>query len=102
MNAPNRQPRIIDTKMPVTWLLTSAGTVLFFLAGTLWQVAGQSNKLDTLITAQSKIEKRLDEGTDRYEKLKDAQYEQRRINDTLVLRVTALESRVITLESLKK
>lgn len=79
-------PRIIEPKISLTWLLSSAGTILAFLGVLLWNVAGQSGKLDTLVANSAKADAKV-------EVLKDSQYALQRITDTNTLRITALESR---------
>lgn len=83
--------RIIDLQLPLTWLLSSVAAIIGFLAAMVWSVAGQSNKLDQLIMNTAKLEKRVDERDSRLDMVKEAQYELRRVNDGLAMRVDALE-----------
>lgn len=83
--------RIIEPKVSLTWLLSTTGVVLVFLASTLWAVAGQSNKLDALVTANVKMEKRMDQKDTGQETLRDMLYAQQRISDNNTIRITALE-----------
>src|SRR5574337_830311 len=52
--------RIIDAKLPLTWLLSSAAALVLALVSLEWSVAAQNNKLEQLIAQYSKIEQRLD------------------------------------------
>lgn len=61
------------------------------MAAMVWSVAGQSNKLDQLISNTAKLEKRVDERDNRVELIKDAQYEARRVQDLLTQRIDNLE-----------
>lgn len=66
-----RPKQFIDMKMPLTWLLSSATTIMITLGVTLWNIAQQSYKLDQLILANTKIEKRLDDRDARIDILRD-------------------------------
>ena len=82
---------VIDNKIPLTWLLTSAGTLILLLATVLWNVAAQSNKLDQLITQSEKTERR---NIERYIKLDTVireSYDAKRNAEILGLRIEALE-----------
>jgi len=86
-------PKIVDFKLPLPWLIAaSVGTALFMV--TLgWNASTQSSKLDQLIAANAKLEKRLDDRDARLDTLRDQMYGIQRVNDTNALRITALESR---------
>lgn len=87
-----RQPsRIVDMQLPLPWLITSAALILSAMVGMVWSVAGQSNKLDQLLLSTTKLEKRVDERDTRLDLLKENQYEGRRSQDALSLRVDAIE-----------
>lgn len=88
-----RPQRIIDFRLPITWLVGSAiglGSALLTLG---WQASGQSNKMDAIIASNEKMEKRLDERDIRVEALRDSLYTQQRMTDANTLRITALEAR---------
>lgn len=57
--------RVIDLKLPLTWLLGSAAALIFIVASAAWTASAQSSKLeakiDLLIGANTKFEKRLDD-----------------------------------------
>lgn len=92
MTNPNANPqRIVDMQLPLPWLLSSAAAITLMMATMVWSVAGQSNKLDQLITNTAKLEKRVDERDSRVELIKDAQYEARRVQDLLTQRIDVLE-----------
>lgn len=83
--------RIVDMRIPLTWLLTSASTMLSLLCLTLWSVASQSNKLETIASASIKMEKRLDDRDEKTEALRERMFNFDRTTDNLKLRVDALE-----------
>lgn len=85
------EQRIIDTKLPLTWLLTTAGTMLAALISVLWNVSAQTNKLEQLIQQQTKIERRLDERDARLDRMVADLYEIKRVDDQQSLRIDALE-----------
>lgn len=94
MTTPTPTPppqRIVDMQLPLPWLLSSVAAIMLTMATMVWSVAGQSNKLDQLITNTSKLEKRVDERDTRVELMKDAQYEARRVQDLLTQRIDNLE-----------
>lgn len=80
-----------DMKLPLPWLLSSVAAIMMTMGAMVWSVAGQSNKLDQLITNTAKLEKRVDERDSRVEIIKDAQYEARRVQDLLTQRIDNLE-----------
>lgn len=81
----------IDNKIPLTWLLTSAGAVLILLASLLWNVAAQSNKLDQLIIQAEKAERHNVERDIKLEAVIRDSYETKRNAEILGLRIEALE-----------
>jgi hypothetical protein len=89
---PAPTPRIVDFKLPLPWLISGAVAMALFMISLGWQASAQSNKLDTLILTNVKMEKRLDDRDVRLDTLRDAQYAQQRTTDTNSLRITALES----------
>lgn len=81
----------IDNKIPLTWLLSSAGAVLVLLATVLWNVAAQSNKLDQLIIQAEKTERRNIERDVKLESVIRDNYDTKRNAEILALRIEALE-----------
>lgn len=81
----------IPMTIPLTWLLSSAGTILLTLAVTLWNIAAQSNKLDQLITSNIKLEKRLDDRDARIDALRDKLFIYERGIDSIQMRLDLLE-----------
>lgn len=77
---------MFDNKIPLTWLLTSAGTVFVLLVSVLWNVASQSNKLDQLVIQAEKNERHSIERDQRLEALI-------RENFVLSVRIKALEDK---------
>jgi hypothetical protein len=80
-----------DNKIPLTWLLTSASTVLVLLATLLWNVAAQSNKLDQLIIQADKADRRNVERDVKLEAVIRDTYDTKRNSEILGLRIEALE-----------
>jgi uncharacterized protein YlxW (UPF0749 family) len=95
-------PRIIDTKLPLTWLLSTAGAIilalcLFALNNTSSAEKTQA-KLDllradqtSLIQSFAKLEKRVDDRDTRTDALKEMQYSMQRIIDGQGMRIETLE-----------
>jgi hypothetical protein len=81
-----RRAIVFDNKIPLTWLLTSAGTSFVLLLSVLWNVAGQSNKLDQLVAQAEKIERHSAERDQKLEALI-------RENFVLSVRIDALEKK---------
>lgn len=86
-----RERQFVDMRVPLSWLLSSAATILVTLGATLWNIAGQSNKLDQLIVTNQKLEKRLDDRDTRIDGLRDKIFALERANDNLTLRLDTLE-----------
>lgn len=84
--------RIIDFQLPLPWLISGAAAVAAFMISIGWQSSAQSSKLDQLIQANQKLEKRLDDRDIRLDAMRDAIYAVQRVTDTNALRITALES----------
>lgn len=96
------QPRIIDTKLPLTWLLSTAAAIIISLGG--FALNNSSNtektqaKLDllradqaTLILNIAKLEKRVDDRDTRTDAIKEMQYSMQRIIDGQGMRIETLE-----------
>jgi septal ring factor EnvC (AmiA/AmiB activator) len=83
--------RIIDMSIPLTWLLSTAAVILCTFATTLWNIAAQSNKLDQLIAANAKLEKRLDDRDLRVDALRDRIGALERSVDALTVRMETAE-----------
>lgn len=83
--------RIIDMSIPLTWLLSTAAVILCTFATTLWNIAAQSNKLDQLIAANAKLEKRLDDRDLRVDAMRDRIGALERAVDALTVRMETAE-----------
>lgn len=87
--------RIIDTKLPLTWLLSTAGAIILALAGVAVSNATNTEKtqakLDTLISSVQKVERRGDISDQRIDGMREAAYAQQRAIDAQGLRIEALE-----------
>jgi hypothetical protein len=88
---PTPQPRIVDLKLTLPWLISGAATALLFMATLGWNASTQSGKLDTLIAANMKLEKRFDDRDVRLDTMRDRMYATERVTDTISIRLTALE-----------
>jgi CII-binding regulator of phage lambda lysogenization HflD len=91
MPTPREPERIVDMRIPLHWMLSTAGAILVTLCITLWNIAGQSNKLDQLIIANAKLEKRLDDRDVRVDALRDRISAVERATDALAVRVDNIE-----------
>ena len=93
--SPQNQPRVVDMRIPLPYLISAIVLSIGALASTVWTVAGQSNDLKLLVTASAKMEKRLDDNGAkadiRSEEMRDRFSTVDRITDNLKLRVDALE-----------
>jgi hypothetical protein len=52
--------KVIDTKIPLTWLISTAFALLGAFSALLWSIAAQSNKIDQVLVQQAKTDARLD------------------------------------------
>jgi len=86
-----RRAVTFDNKIPLTWLLSCAGTVFVLLITVLWFVSGQSNKLDQLVNQADKQERRNLERDAKLESVIRDGYDSKRNADILTLRIDALE-----------
>jgi septal ring factor EnvC (AmiA/AmiB activator) len=89
--AEEKDRQFVDMRVPLSWLLSSAASIIITLGATLWNIAGQSNKLDQLIITNQKLEKRLDDRDTRIDALRDKISTLERTGDNLNLRLEALE-----------
>lgn len=92
--AERRPQKIIDARLPLTWLLSSAGALVIALVSLEWSVAAQNNKLEQLIGQYAKIEQRLDARDQRMDDLTKQFYEMERVDDAQSLRIDQLERTV--------
>lgn len=88
------EQRIVETKLPLTWLITTAGALISVLITLLWNISAQTNKLEQLILSTAKMEKRLDDRDARLDRMLVDFYEMRRIDDAQTLRLNAMESSI--------
>lgn len=81
--------------MPLTWLLGTAGTILFALGAFAMTITADREKtqakLDTLILNTAKLEKRVDDRDSRTDAIKETQYSMQRMIDALNMRTESLE-----------
>ena len=83
--------KIIDLKLPLSWLIALAISFVGGVAWVVWQATALSNKVDLLIVAQVKAEKRAEEKDARTERLRDDVSDLRRATDLNTLRISTLE-----------
>ena len=83
--------RILDTKIPLTWLIGISGTTMVFLCTLTWGVAMQSNKLDQVLQQQEKADKRQDNRDGQIDHLRSSISDIQRVDDKQDLRIDALE-----------
>jgi hypothetical protein len=87
-----QERRFVDMRVPLTWLLTASTTIMLTLGTTLWTIASQSTKLDTLVTTVVEMKKGLADRDIRLDILRDQLYAQQRITDNLKQRIEVVES----------
>jgi len=80
-----------DNKIPLTWLISSAATVLFLLGSVLWNVASQGNKLDQLVIQSDKTERYNIERDAKLDRLIKDGYDIRRNEEIINLRIDSIE-----------
>src|SRR5438105_909732 len=87
--------RIIDTKLPLTWLLSTAGTIIITLAGITInfnkQTDSLNNKMDTLLNSNTEMKMQSEKRDGKLDTLREQVYSTQRTVDTLDLRVGTLE-----------
>lgn len=87
--------RIIDTKLPLTWLLSTAASIILALAAFAMTISSNTEKtqakLDTLILNIAKLEKRVDDRDTRTDAIKETQYSMQRMIDGLTMRMETQE-----------
>lgn len=86
-----RRAIAFERKIPLTWLLSSAGTALFLLVSVLWSVAGQNSKLDQLVVQTEKAERRNEERDKKLDVLIRDGYDTKRAIEVIGVRVDGLE-----------
>jgi len=85
------ETKIIDTKLPLTWLLSTAGALLAALLSLILTIANQSGKIDQVISQTTKFERRLDERDARMDRIEANIFEIRRKDDLQDYRLEALD-----------
>lgn len=85
------EQRIIDTRLPLTWLLSTGGGVVAALCVLIWNVSIQSNKIDLVLQQQEKADKRQDNRDVRIDHIVTSISDIQRVDDKQDLRIDALE-----------
>lgn len=86
-----RRAIVFDNKIPLTWLISSAGTVLLLLITVLWNVANQNNKLDQLVKQAEKSDRYTIERDKKIDDLMKEGYESKRLIELMNQRLEAVE-----------
>ncbi|MES2729927.1 MAG: hypothetical protein V4621_07535 [Pseudomonadota bacterium] len=86
-----RRRLVFDNKIPLTWLISSAGGSFLLLASVLWNVAAQSNKLDQLIVQIEKLERRNIDRDSKLDLVIRDGYDSRKNDEIMTLRIQSLE-----------
>lgn len=94
--APATPPqRVIDLKLPLSWLIGSACVVIGLVITVTWNASAQTktleNKIDLLINNGAKMEKRFDDRDVRLDSLAARLNSSERATDKLESRVDGLE-----------
>lgn len=87
----DRRRITFDNKIPLTWLLSTCGAILMLLATLLWNVAGQSNKLDQLISQMEKNEQSNLKRDAKLDVLMRDGFDAKKNEEIMTIRIQALE-----------
>lgn len=87
----DRRRITFDNKIPLTWLISSCGAILMLLATLLWNVAGQSNKLDQLIYQMEKNEQSNLKRDAKLDVLMRDGFDAKKNEEIMTIRIQALE-----------
>ena len=86
-----RRKIVFDNKIPLTWILSSAASILFLLFVVLWNIASQSSKLDQLIIQSQKEEQNNVNRDAKMDSLVKESYDSKRNIELQNLRLESLE-----------
>lgn len=89
----NHQSRIVDMKLPLPYVISGVIAITGFMIVVGWNASASQSKLDQLIVANTKLEKRLDDRDIRLDSFRDLMAKMQSSTDMNTLRITALESR---------
>lgn len=84
--------RFFDFTMPLPAVITGAIAIATFMVWLGGQAATNTNKLDTLILAQAKVEKRLDDRDARLDAMRDTISTMQRSIDKADMRISVMET----------
>jgi uncharacterized membrane protein len=88
-------PRIIDTKLPLTWLLSTAGTIIAFMVMIALNFNSKSDalsaKMDAILASNAEAKIQSDKRDVKHENLKEQVYGAQRVIDAHDLRISNLE-----------
>ena len=88
----NERPlKVIDAKLPLTWLITSAVAVILAMGGVFM-------KLDNVSVALSKLEAKTDSRDERINLLAQTQIQQQGKNDTQDAQIVRSQSDIVDLK----
>lgn len=91
------EPRgsIIDTKVPVTWLISTSGALIVGLLAIGFQFNAQatalSAKMDAVLQSNTEMKTQLREREVKYDSMRDAVYTLQRAVDAHDIRIIAVE-----------
>ena len=87
--------RVIDLKLPLSWLIGSACVVIGLVITVTWNASAQNeklgNKIDLLIVTNTKMEKRLDDRDAKTDNLYSKANDMDRAMDNIKMRIDFLE-----------
>jgi hypothetical protein len=87
----DRRRVTFDNNIPLTWLISSCGTILILLATVLWNIASQSNKLDQLIIQMEKSEQLNLKRDAKLDVLMRDGFDAKKNEEIMTIRIQALE-----------
>lgn len=97
MTAPERfvPQKIIDTKLPLTWLLSTAGTIILSMVVIALNFNSKSDalsaKMDAILASNAEAKIQSDKRDVKYENLREQVYAAQRILDAHDLRLSNVE-----------
>lgn len=96
-NRPEDSKRLVDVKLPLTWLISTTVMIVMSAAAVAInfnrQVDALTLKMDTVLASNADMKQQMKERDGKYEQMLRDLYDMRRTTDALDLRVTGLEKR---------
>ena len=94
LDAGPRTVKVVDMRVGLPWLISSAATVVVSIASMAWSVSAANGKLEALAVVVGKVEHRLDTRDDRLERLAMEVQQNRAQNDVQNQRMQTIEETV--------